>query len=178
MAAHPFAQIPPGFFAANEILNELPEEVTKQMISDGQKLQSRESESMPLECYEKLLPDSNRKNLSSAINAVLYIIRELSNSSTQEPKALNKILERETDLAKTVRAQFALSFKGEDGEDAKKKVTKSLALGKLVDIKWKLGMGMASSSCAALKAPFVSLVLSIADKVRVLGMKTASDNKR
>lgn len=33
----------------------------------------------------------------------------------------------------------------------------------LVDMKWKLGVAMSSSSCRSLSAPYVTMVLSVAD---------------
>jgi len=168
-APTPFALTPPGFFSANEALNALPIEIVQQLVSDGHKVIAHEIQSIPEGHYRKMLPESQlQTSLRNAINATLYILRALIASGEKDPKALNQILERETDLSKAVRAKFALSFASQDADANEKKslLKRTLRVGKLVDIQWKLGMGISSNTCTALKAPFVSMVLSIADQDR------------
>eukprot|EP00954_Amorphochlora_amoebiformis_P029079 1392643-Amorphochlora_amoeboformis.AAC.1 len=47
----PFSIVPPGFFAANEALNVLPNVTLSQLISDAQKLIKKEIESIPKASY-------------------------------------------------------------------------------------------------------------------------------
>jgi hypothetical protein len=38
-----------------------------------------------------------------------------------------------------------------------------LSVGQLIEMKWKLGVAMSSSSCRSLGVPYVTMVLSVAD---------------
>eukprot|EP00472_Partenskyella_glossopodia_P003893 CAMPEP_0197526888 /NCGR_PEP_ID=MMETSP1318-20131121/19614_1 /TAXON_ID=552666 /ORGANISM="Partenskyella glossopodia, Strain RCC365" /LENGTH=193 /DNA_ID=CAMNT_0043081265 /DNA_START=11 /DNA_END=592 /DNA_ORIENTATION=+ len=155
---------PPGFFAANETLNDLPEALLKAMIRDAViMVLERKIHVMPIKEYTKNAGDISESEITSATNACLYIVRQLSSDSKSntDRKAANSILVRETDLSKPVRAAFVLACIPEDGA---KQVKRVLNVGKLVDFKWKIGMGISSTSCTALKSPFVSIQLSISDQ--------------
>lgn len=39
----------------------------------------------------------------------------------------------------------------------------SFSIGKLVNLRWRLGIAVKSSSCSALNAPFVSLLMEVED---------------
>ena len=102
-----FASIPPGFFAANEVLNELPGELLSRMIGDGQRYIRRQVDSMPTEEYAKMAPaGASLASVRSATNAVVYILRQLSLSKA-EGKAASALLESETDLNEAARAAFS-----------------------------------------------------------------------
>ncbi|GAB5353960.1 hypothetical protein AAMO2058_000079000 [Amorphochlora amoebiformis] len=161
----PFSIVPPGFFAANEALNVLPNVTLSQLISDAQKLIKKEIESIPKASYRDLNGVTD-KALNNAINACLHILRELGSPDTKlkDKKTVKALLERETDLSESVCETFAkfVTKKSDAVEEAKG----IMGVGKLVDIKWKLGMGVSSNSCTTLMSPFVSLVLSVAEKNR------------
>lgn len=158
-----FASIPPGFFAANEVLNELPGELLSRMIGDGQRYIRRQVESMPTEEYAKMAPaGASLASVRSATNAVVYILRQLSLSKA-EGKAASALLESETDLNEAARAAFSETGQGATQDQKSSSIRRALNVGKLVDIKWKLGMGVSSNTCKNLAAPFVTLSLKIVD---------------
>jgi hypothetical protein len=50
--------------------------------------------------------------------------------------------------------------------------SRTLQVGKLVDFNWRLGVGVASSACTDLAAPFVTIQLTIADSFGKVSVKT------
>ena len=133
------------------------------MIGDGQRYIRRQVESMPTEEYAKMAPaGASLASVRSATNAVVYILRQLSLSKA-EGKAASALLESETDLNEAARAAFSETGQGATQDQKSSSIRRALNVGKLVDIKWKLGMGVSSNTCKNLAAPFVTLSLKIVD---------------
>jgi len=170
-----FKIIPPGFFSANEILNSLPTAVSSHLINKTFDIIRNQAGSVSVEKYVQLAGDVLQSVdgdptdiIQSAINAVEFIFM---NAMTVKPKGseFGQALAQQTDIKKELISIFDIAWQThlEGGEDIDTTATsttlKALRLGQLVGIDWKLGIGISSSHCKNLHAPFVSMVVKVAD---------------
>ncbi len=127
-------------------------------------------------------PAVTRAQLQSAINALTHVFRA---AQRDKVAALNASLEADSTLSPAAVALLAdawaaLSQEGVLVRRAQKNragaantaAVRTLQVGKLVSIDWRLGCGVASSACADLAAPFVTLQLTVADSFGATSVKT------
>ena len=104
------------------------------------------------------------EEMQSAINAVEYICngaRQFCDTSA----ALSAALGSQTELEPTAVAAFAHCYDASIAAVATGTTLPGhLSMGQLVGLEWKLGVAVASSHCDALAAPFVTLVLKVAQR--------------
>lgn len=171
----PFVNIPRGFFAANDVLNRLPADYVKSLTVDACKAYFSKTEEVSKSQAFKTLraqhPEdtTDEAQLGSAINALAFCFSQAKQYDLSAEE-FNTSLKAKTDFAKAVRICLATALNERDQvaakeakEDTEEPATKTLQLARVVDMQWKLGVGVSSSNCEALHTPFVTLVLTLAD---------------
>ncbi len=180
-AASFLASPPPGFFRANETLNALPASIVSGMVADALRVAAGDrGVSVPVARHLAAIaalsngssssspPAStvSATDLESALHALLFIAREAS-SRKLNATALEAALTSRSELSAAIRAEFVRQYAEALQADGtllgSTAAATGLRLGQLVALDWKVGVGLASSDCAALGAPFVSLKLRVAD---------------
>jgi hypothetical protein len=166
---------PQGFFTANEALNSYPLPVVKSMIREAlDNLVSRSGSgaaSLLVEKYTALLSDASAESaelqlsraptlraVDGCIHAVNFVlsgaIRHQANAPDFEAE-----LKKSTCLNVDVVKAFVSLW---SAEGIASKELGSSTLDYLVGFDWKLGLGVSSSHCKTLEAPFVDVKLNIA----------------
>mmetsp|Transcript_50809 Transcript_50809/g.99604 ORF Transcript_50809/g.99604 Transcript_50809/m.99604 type:complete len:204 (+) Transcript_50809:53-664(+) len=165
-----FNVIPAGFFLANEALNAFPAGVVTQMVSEIVAVMSQRIGEVDANKYHKILKSEGHQcqpeQVSSAINALTFVFRNLI-AAAAAPDAVEGLLKKHADLSPAVVGVVveAWTRNSKDGAivTGAEQLGRTLRLGQLVGFEWKLGVGVSSSNCKALNAPFVSVVLKVSD---------------
>lgn len=162
--------IPHGFFSANDTLNALPTSIVEQLLADVITVLHTRVGAVSSENYFKLAEGSvKRSALDSAVNAVLFIFRGVIAESVPAD-VLGDLLTKSTGLNESAITLFVQTWDRQSkggklvgtGGDELSAMQQCLRLGRLVGMEWKLGVGIASTHCKSLGAPFVSLLLKVA----------------
>jgi len=173
--------IPPGFYAANELINGLPQPLIEELV--GETVDVLFSKLAPVSAakYHKLLlslvPSSQVtvEAIGGACNAAAYIIRsgQLDKLKLADFAAM---VERRSDLTEATRALFLNAWQTHSrngvlvsspssaiaAASSREAALSTLRLGQLVAFDWKLGLGVASTHCRSLQAPFITVALTVA----------------
>ena len=138
----------------------------------------------PRECFQLLTaqdgsaPALSAAQLQSVINALTHIFRSaqaakavaLHPSPSLSPGA-QAVLSGAWDALTSDGVLVRRAQKNRAGPAATGAQT-TLQVGKLLSMDWRLGLGVASSACADLAAPYVTLQLKIADAFGTVSVKT------
>ena len=162
--------IPHGFFTANDILNGIPQPVAERLLVNALTVLRTRVGVVSVDEYCKLLDGVlTRAAVESAVNAVIFIFRGVISESIPAD-VLGEPLSKSTGLSEAMVGLFVQTWDKQskggkltatDGEQLSA-TQQCLRLGRLVKMSWKLGVGLASTHCKFLGAPFVSLVLEVA----------------
>jgi hypothetical protein len=155
-----------GFVTASHLFSTLPAPLRAQLAADvlhaavgkGAAVSASESVRTALNVHSHVV---SQDDMQSALNALHFVFRTAL-SSALDAEALARALHSASDFSAEAREQIVKVWASE-AAGRKPQTHDAPKLGQLVGIDWKLGVGVASSHCAALRAPFVSLRLRIAD---------------
>lgn len=110
--------------------------------------------------------------VSSSLHALSFLFRIFLSHSVEVDSALT-LLAKETDLNEekrnilqsiwSNRNVIAAASPSSSLESATASVARTLSLGKLIRFSWRIGVGIASNTCAQLQAPFVTLAFEISN---------------
>lgn len=110
--------------------------------------------------------------VSSSLHALSFLFRLFLSHSVEVDSALT-LLAKETDLNEekrnilqsiwSNRNVIAAASPSSSLESATASVARTLSLGKLIRFSWRIGVGIASNTCAQLQAPFVTLAFEISN---------------
>jgi len=107
-----------------------------------------------------------RAQVENAVKGVAYILRGFIKERVN-PSVADSLLQKHTDLTESSRETFVKAWQNrtKEGELIRlgTEVSSSFSLPRLVSLDWKLGVGVSSSQCKTLQAPFVALNLKTAD---------------
>jgi len=167
-----FVTVPQGFFSANEDINSLSTAALTDLVNEAFDVVVQNSGTVHAQRHVKAPGvNLNEERTQSAAHAISFVLRgalaDKLNSAT-----FQSTMEKKTDLNARSRTVLLAAWnrrtKGgvlvSSPSDSKENSTRSLQLGRLVGMEWRLGVGVSSNACASLKAPFVSLLLKIVDE--------------
>eukprot|EP00002_Diphylleia_rotans_P008119 TRINITY_DN1783_c0_g1_i1.p1 TRINITY_DN1783_c0_g1~~TRINITY_DN1783_c0_g1_i1.p1 ORF type:complete len:198 (+),score=40.08 TRINITY_DN1783_c0_g1_i1:50-643(+) len=155
---------PSGFLEAVGLIGKLPATVFEILTVEVIDFVLYKSAVLSQTRIEKAYPSENKvlsgDELQSVINAVTYLYRAFARDN-MALDAVGTVLqelsiptEHLTLLAKTWKSRSASVNEG---------IQRLLSVGTLVDMQWKVGVAVQSSNCEALRSPYVSIVLKVAD---------------
>lgn len=167
MAAEYFLAAPPGFLRSHEVLSSLPGAVLSRLAEEIALHQEGRQARPAAEALVRLCaaedPAAPPLPLDDARCAVRGADYCLTGARVHKlgGDELRRALAAHTELSGD--AAEALAAAADASRGKKTDAATALHLGRLVGMDWKLGVGVRSSHCEALRTPFVSIVLRVAD---------------
>eukprot|EP00455_Lapot_gusevi_P045860 TRINITY_DN5931_c0_g2_i1.p1 TRINITY_DN5931_c0_g2~~TRINITY_DN5931_c0_g2_i1.p1 ORF type:complete len:233 (-),score=67.77 TRINITY_DN5931_c0_g2_i1:118-759(-) len=176
-----FSAAPLGFLKANQLINSLHQSLLKKILDDVLDMLYHKLGSAKASNYTELIAHYQstltQTQLQSIINAIFFIYRIVIQQKLSD---VSETLRRETVLEADAvqlfqQAWAAHSTEGvltalSSGSEAKHEeksgaaaLQQTLQLGRVLSLDWKLGVAVASADCAVLHAPFVTILLKVAD---------------
>ncbi|XP_065178533.1 COMM domain-containing protein 6-like [Sycon ciliatum] len=161
------SDIPLGFSAAAETLNKLPQDCLAELCSEVLRFLQYKVGTINIVSFQQTLEERqcsvSKEALQSGVNALTFVFRSAA-AGQASPDDLLAALQAsriwsDASLAaikKLWHVQGKLLMEGSAA-------SKILNVGQLLNIDWKLGMAVSSSSCRGLNTPFVTLLLRVAE---------------
>lgn len=146
-----------------EAVNKVPTDILAEMCQDAVSFLQYKLNVVPHEEYCKHFQRSGVDGDSKLIfNTICYIFRIAARTKLTADKLSDEL------SASSVWKEPTLSvFKRVWDEQGRvlcsQDLKQVLSVGQLVDIKWKLNIGMSSSCCRSLNAPYIAMVITVAD---------------
>jgi len=164
-----FLSTPIGFHSSLELLNSYPAEVVTNMIEDANL--STPAAALGVKYAKRLsalgvdASSADPTRVTGAFNAIVFVLRSVRLDRISSAELLVPHLLKHTSLTQATAELIAAALTKEPSEATTAVTAPSagFSLGKVVGFDWKIGVGIASSECANLKAPYISVVWKIAD---------------
>jgi len=163
-----FSYFPKGFFSSCEVVNELPKSLIQDMVSAVSPTSASPSTTVNFyKIYLSMVPPSpelfTAGQISGALNALQFIGGQLVSNKITTRDDMISSLSTHTSLLPTVLELVVDGLIALLDSNNQRNTSSSFSLGKIVSCQWKLGMGVSSSNCVNLRAPFVTLMFRIDD---------------
>ncbi|XP_068703079.1 COMM domain-containing protein 6-like [Montipora capricornis] len=158
-----FTDVPQGFNSAVEVLNSLPQDILAEMCQDVAAFLQYKIALFPLEQYQKSLQSAEISyDAKLVFNAISYIFRCAAKAKLPTDKL---IAELKTSLC--WKESTLSAFKHVWNEQGKilcsSDLAQTLSVGQLLDMKWKLSVGVSSSACRSLNSPYITALITATD---------------
>lgn len=158
-----FTDVPQGFNSAVEALNTLPQDILAEMCQDAAAFLQYKIALFPLEQYQKSLHNAGISYDAKLIfNAISYIFRCAAKAKLPAEKLtaeLKSCLCWKDSTLSVVKRVWNEQGKILCSSD----VSQTLNVGQLLDMKWKLSVGVSSSACRSLNSPYITASVTLSD---------------
>ncbi|XP_020628133.1 COMM domain-containing protein 6-like [Orbicella faveolata] len=155
--------VPQGFNSAVEALNTLPQDILVEMCQDVAAFLQHKVSLLPVEQYQKCLHNAGISyDAKLLINAVSYIFRSAAKAKLPAEKL---IAELKASLCwKEATLSVIKHVWNEQGKIlSSSDLMQTLNVGQLLNMKWKLSVGVSSSSCRSLNSPYITALVTVTD---------------
>ncbi|XP_033115623.1 COMM domain-containing protein 6-like [Anneissia japonica] len=158
--------VPKHFPTAVNALHTFPQDVfaelCKQVLLYLQSSHAPVNASHFLEKLDEAGVESNREVVESAIEAIGFVFRSCAKCNATPEQLVDELSKSLLWDATTVSVMKHLWKEQGKMLTASDCAMQLLSVGKLIDMKWKLGMAMTSQSCKNLNSPLVTISLKVA----------------
>ncbi|KAK6168524.1 hypothetical protein SNE40_021037 [Patella caerulea] len=156
---------PQGFTESLCFCEDISEELLLKICYDVLDFQQMKLESLPYDSYQNDVREMYSKDrIENIVRAISFIYR----TATQSKETDNELRSRLLSLSVLSNNKINIILQGWQKEGKQLLLTdsamKDINVGKLLDIKWKIGMSVSSSECKQLNSSFVSMVIIVADQ--------------
>ncbi|EDO40437.1 predicted protein [Nematostella vectensis] len=162
MVERALTNIPQGYAAAVENVNTIPQDILAEVCQDVALFLQYKITQIPLDRYKKKLQEMELQcDPKTVFNVISYVFRSAGKkncSVDQLISELNSSMLWSVSSLAVIKRIWTEQGKFICSPD----LAKTLNVGQLVDMGWKLSMGMSSSSCRSLNAPFITAAITVA----------------
>ncbi|XP_022781259.1 COMM domain-containing protein 6-like [Stylophora pistillata] len=158
-----FVDVPQGFNSAVEALNSVPQDILVEMCQDVAAFLQYRVALLPEEQYKKSLKDAGvLYDTKLLLNAISYIFRSAAKAKLPTEKLIAELKsslcwkENTLSVLKHVWNEQGKILSSSD-------LTETLNVGQLLEMKWKLSVGVSSSSCRSLNSPYITVLVTVTD---------------
>ncbi|XP_058968686.1 COMM domain-containing protein 6 [Pocillopora verrucosa] len=158
-----FVDLPQGFNSAVEALNSVPQDILVEMCQDVAAFLQYRVALLPEEHYQKCLKDAGISyDAKLLLNAISYVFRSAAKAKLPSEKLIAELKsslcwkENTLSVLKHVWNEQGKILSSSD-------LTQTLNVGQLLDMKWKLSVGVSSSSCRSLNSPYITALVTVTD---------------
>ncbi|XP_071951190.1 COMM domain-containing protein 6-like [Antedon mediterranea] len=157
--------VPKGFSKAVEVIHTFPQDIFTETCRDVllclQCSQGPVNADNLLEKLEEADVRCSNGDVESAIEAIVFVFRSSAKCNATPDELADELSKSLLWDATTVSVMKQLW--NEQGKLLSTPATRLLNVGKLIDMRWKLGMAMSSESCKNINSPFVTISLKVAN---------------
>ena len=175
-----FLSTPMGFHSSLELLNGYPADVITSMTYDiaagspaaalgvkyAKRLAAAAAAAASASSSAADTPVVTPAQVAGALHAIAFVLRSAKHDKLASPDALIPALLQHTSLTPNTAGVLAAAVLSPATPIAAASAAAAgFSLGQVVGFDWKVGVGLASSECANLKAPFISVVWKIGPSI-------------
>ncbi|XP_031554957.1 COMM domain-containing protein 6-like [Actinia tenebrosa] len=163
MAEKILTNIPQGFNAAVEKIKIIPQDIFAEICQDVADFLQYKLSVIDTEQHQKRL---NQAGIDCDAKLVSNVITYIFRSSAKAKATPNQLIEELSAAMIWEESSLAVikHIWNEQGNFlCSPDLVKTLNVGQLVDMRWKLSIGMSSSICRNLNAPYITLLITVSD---------------
>ncbi|XP_074619664.1 COMM domain-containing protein 6-like [Acropora palmata] len=158
-----FTNVPQGFNLAVEVLNSLPQDILAEMCQDVAAFLQYKIALFPVEQYQKCLQNAEISYDAKLIfNAISYIFRCAAKAKLPTDKLITE-LKSSLCWKDSTLAVIKHVWNDQGKILCSSDLVQTLNVGQLLDMKWKLSVGVSSSTCRSLNSPYITALVSATD---------------
>ncbi|CAB4011715.1 Hypothetical predicted protein [Paramuricea clavata] len=154
-----------GFSSAVKAINQVPQDLLFEMCEDVASMLQYKTSFIPLDHYKMCLSHTcsdSDIDPKLVVNGLTHVFRSAATGKVTAESLYNELKSNGT-LKEDVLTTLKRVWSEQGHLVSNSNLDQSFTVGQLLDIQWKLSVGMSSTNCKGLNSPFVTALVKSTD---------------